>query len=382
MASVSVERVDTRRFKVRWREWVREGGTPRQVARSLTVESRESAIELQARVLRAVETQGFYEPEGRISPQAANLETAAAEWLKHKAARGAAPGTIRKYGRTMARFFATVRQVRGIGAEAPVATTVLSRPLFSDAILAWRAAGLSEATVYGTASTALDMWSWVADDPAAYPGVPSAPRDPTTVLPLPPIYTAPTPPTLAEADACLRQIKARSHVSRAAAILMRFTGLRVSQVLALPFSPHLVAELIRWRAGRSPENYVVRRRNDQRARDTESHIPAAILTAAWEAATGLGEARRETWAPATRKLARPDHAFRAAFMAHLEAAGVRDSVIDFLVGHAPASTRHRHYGQPGMDQLREAVGNLPPIDWRVPSFRVHDAAEFRRGHPV
>lgn len=139
MASVSVDQVGVGRFKVRWREWVSEGGERKQVSRSLTVSTREAAIELQAKVLRAVETGGSYEPEGRAIPDVASLEMAAADWLRHKAARGAAPTTIRKYAGYMARLFRTVRGLRKIGEKQPVPTTVLSRPLLSEAILAWRA---------------------------------------------------------------------------------------------------------------------------------------------------------------------------------------------------------------------------------------------------
>lgn len=393
MASVSVDELGPRRFKVRWREVVQEGGVRRIMARAQTVSSREAAIELQANVLRAIETVGFYEPEGREVAEVANLELAAAAWLKHKAARGASDGTVRKYAGHMARFFATVRALRGLEAAAPVPASVLNRSLFSDAVLRWRAAGLGESTVYGATSTALDMWRWVCDDPVSHPGVPPCPRDPSTVLPLAPVYSAPEPPTLAEVDACLRQLRSSAHVSRAAAVIMRFTGLRVSQVLAIrwedvdlaaatlrvrlgktrreqaqgrtvPISPHLLAELALGRGEADIRDPVVTRRKDQRATPTQSHQPSAVLSAAWEAATEAGEVRRGVWAPDTRQLARPDHAFRAAFMAFLEAEGVRDSVIDFLVGHAPASTRRRHYAPPGMDQVREAVAKLPPVDWR------------------
>lgn len=408
MASVSVDQLGPHRFKVRWRETVSEGGQRRTVARALTVSTREAAIELQAKVLRAVETVGYYESEARELPPVTNLERAAGDWLKHKAARGVAVGTVRRYTAYMDRFFRAVRALRTIGKDEVVPASVLSRTLFSEAILSWRAEGLSESMVYGMSSTALDMWRWVCDDPDNYPGVPVSPRDPSTVLPPPPIYVAPLPPTLAEVDACLRRLH-RAYVAKPAAILMRFTGLRISQVLGLrcedldlanqtlcvrvgksrrekaesrlvPISPHLVDEIAPWMANRLPEDYLVRRRKDQHAAETQSHLPTVVLSAAWEEATQAGEARREVWAPRSRKLSRPDHAFRAAFMAYLEEQGVRDSVIDYLVGHAPMSTRRRHYAPPGFEQLQEAVGKLPPIDWKErEEAEGGKVVQFRRG---
>ena len=38
-------------------------------------------------------------------------------------------------------------------------------------------------------------------------------------------------------------------------------------------------------------------------------------------------------------------------------------MIDFLVGHAPVSTRGRHYARPGLAAQLKAVGIIPAIDW-------------------
>lgn len=42
---------------------------------------------------------------------------------------------------------------------------------------------------------------------------------------------------------------------------------------------------------------------------------------------------------------------------------MRDSVIDFLVGHQPSTVRGRHYAPASAEQLRAAVDLLAPIDW-------------------
>lgn len=396
MASVTVDHLGPRRFKVRWREWAVVGGTRKRRYRSLTVSTRAAAIELQARVLRAIETRGFYEAEARevapapVEPPATNLETAAADWLRARAARGIAPSSVRKYAANLNRFFRTVREVRGGRRDRVVSADVLSRSLVADVILALRAQGLSESTIYGTTSTILDMWGWTSDDPEAYPGVPTPPRDASAVRPPPPIYTAPPAPTMAEVDACIRHISRRGYVARAAAVVMRFTGLRISQVLGVqcrdvdlaagtmriregksrrekagkrvvPLSPHLVDEVRPWLDQRAPDEPLVRRRRDMRSRAGKQHLPSATISDAWEAASRAGEARRDVWAPENRKLARPEHAFRAAFVRHLAAEGVRDPTIDFLVGHHPGGVRARHYAEPEMPELKEAVACLPPL---------------------
>ena len=87
------------------------------------------------------------------------------------------------------------------------------------------------------------------------------------------------------------------------------------------------------------------------------------VTEAWEAATAAAECRREVWAPPSRKKNRPDHAFRAAFQAALDASGYGESVVDWLVGHAPKSTRGKHYARPAENILRAAAGAIPAIDW-------------------
>jgi hypothetical protein len=74
------------------------------------------------------------------------------------------------------------------------------------------------------------------------------------------------------------------------------------------------------------------------------------------------------WAPDSRKHARPDHAFRAAYQAALAGAGVRDEVIDALVGHA-GGLRARHYvgaAEGRTAAMRAAVDLLPAVDWDEP----------------
>ena len=393
MISHSVSDLGNGRFKIRWREWVEEGGVRRRVERSLTVSGKQTSAQLHAKVVRALETVGYYEPEARVVDRVGNLEQAAFRWLRHKAARGCTESTTSAYGTALKRFFAEVRRRERIADDRVVPTTVLSRDLFADVALELRRAGLSESTIYTTIRIGYDVWVWASDEPETYPGLPTAPRDPSRVLPRPPVYGAPPAPTLAEVDACIRHLPPRmAYVARPAAIIMRYTGLRVGQVFDLtcgdvnlaraelrvstgksrrekaeqrtiPISRHLVEELRARVSSQPPTAQLVQRRKDQHAEGGKNHLPGMALTKGWERATQAGETRREVWQPANRKIARPDHAFRAAFQAYLESVAVRDSVIDFLVGHAPASVRGKHYAPPTPEATRAAVERIPAIDW-------------------
>ena len=87
------------------------------------------------------------------------------------------------------------------------------------------------------------------------------------------------------------------------------------------------------------------------------------VTEGWSLATEEGGVRREVWRPANRRRAQPDHAFRVCFQHELQAAGVAGIVLDFLVGHAPSTTRGRHYTDPAWNLLEAAIGHIPPVSW-------------------
>jgi integrase len=88
----------------------------------------------------------------------------------------------------------------------------------------------------------------------------------------------------------------------------------------------------------------------------------------FQAAIAAGETRKEVWYPLRRRNGRPNHGFRACFMAELEEAGVTGKVIQALVGHARTETYGRHYTgvHPLMPRMRDAVDLIPDIDWDGP----------------
>ncbi len=403
MASVSVTALGKGRYRIRWREKAAgPGGEPFRkpdgrwatVDRSLTLDGKEARDAAVARVGRDLAGAGrVVELAATLPPSVADLEQAAVAWLRYKATRCTA-SSLDAYALDMKRFFTVVRRLKGIAGSAGVSASVLSRDLLMQALREWQVAGLSESSVYASSRSVLEMWRWVADDPAAYAGVPTPPRESRAVLPRAPIYTAPAAPTLAECDAALRHLPLAANESRRIGAFLRYTGLRIHQVLAMrrrdldfdralltvstgksraekaemrtmPVARALVAESRGWFTGLDAGDFLFPAWGI-----VGSARPAAIRPGvfhdAWALATRAGEVREGTWRPPNRKAARPEHAFRAAFQSFLRGQGVTEPVIDALVGHHGKTVRSRHYV--GIDdmlpQLRAAVDLFPPVDWQ------------------
>ncbi|MFZ5480508.1 MAG: tyrosine-type recombinase/integrase [Myxococcota bacterium] len=413
MFKVSVAEEAGDRFKLRWREYrpvLGEGGAPllkpdgkpvlKASARAVRVQGKKARDETKADIIAALRNKGFWDPPTAppvvAGPTICNLEVAAAKWVEFKRTRCSSV-SVQRFVQHMARWFRTMRQVRGIAAKAVVPADVLDRDTFIACVRALQDEKLSASTVYGIARSALEMWRWASDDPRAYPGVVTPPREGKAVLPRGPVYMAPTAPTIAELDACLRHISANAPTSRRVGVILRFTGLRISQVLALRREDIDLAEgTITVRTGRSAQE-----RNEARCIPVSQQLHTALrewviavptgavviapsrargregaatkrrsetFRTAWERATAAGEARERAWKPVNRARARPEHAFRAALQAFWRRQGVDEVVIDALVGHHPTSTREKHYAGPEelMDQMKEAVALLPAIDWVGP----------------
>lgn len=176
-------------------------------------------------------------------------------------------------------------------------------------------------------------------------------------------------------------------------VIMRYTGLRADQALnikrrdidlenarltvtagksraekaeqrTIPISRHLVNELTSWIGPYRPGDWLFPARGKVGA-ESRAPVEPGFFTLAWEAATAAGQAREIAWKPESREHARPEHAFRAAFQAHMRALGIMDEVIDALVGHHGRSTRGKHYAgnETLWERMEDAVKLLPAIDW-------------------
>lgn len=402
---VTWTKVGTNRFKLRWREPVPgpdgalvrgPDGRIRRRARSRTVTGIRTRDLLVAEINLQLKTQGSWsEPAPKPdAPAVARLDAMAAGWLRWKATR-CSKGSMRAYILHARRFIECLERVAGVSPGSGTAG-LLRRDRFIEVVRELQGEGLSRSTVYSISRSGLELWRWASDDPETWARVPAPPREAKAILPRPPRYTAPEAPTLAEADACLRYLPLEAVSTRRVGTLLRFTGLRASQVLCLrredldldqallhvrhgkgeaetsasrriPVSPHLVSELLPWLGELEPEALLFPSRS-RRFADRPAPIRPELFRFAWEAATEWGEVREHTWNPPNRHIARPEHAFRATFQTTLRLFGVADRVIDALVGHRGDSVRGRHYAGTAslMPAMREAVAQLPPIDWRGP----------------
>lgn len=196
--------------------------------------------------------------------------------------------------------------------------------------------------------------------------------------------------------------------SRRIGAFLRFTGLRICQALGVllahldldagtlqvvigksrqeeaeqrivPISWHLVEDLRAWTTGRKPDDFLF----PAWGAHTSKHaaVRAIPFNDAWREATRWGEAREAVWSPTNRKIARPQHAFRAGFQGFLRGKGVGEEVIDGLMGHHGRSIRTRHYAGADRlwDRMREAVDLLPPVDWLGPQeLKEGNVVEIKR----
>lgn len=420
MASISVDHLGQDRYKIRWRELVPgPDGPPERGAdgrlqrrsRSLTVLGKAARDQAVDRIRRALLDEGeFQPPTASTASTSANLEQAALAWLQWKRTR-CKPRSVVSYAGHLKRFFGRVRELRGIGRDEPVQASAISRDLVIDCLRGWQSQGLSASWIYSVGRTILDMWRWVSDDPERYPGVPVPPREAKMVLPRVPIYVAPPAPTMDEMDACLRHLGPRAHGTRLVGVVLRFTGLRISQILAIrrrdldmetgtlvvtvgksrqeeaerrtiPVSAHLASEIRSCAAGLDGDDFLLGARG---CRQRPGSRKVESLQRAWKSATEAGEAREVVWRPANRKIGRPEHAFRAGLQAFMRRGGVDEEVIDAIVGHGGRSVRSRHYAGPESlwDRMVEAMETVPAIRWTPPGapgnvVGIHEGTTARR----
>lgn len=321
-------------------------------------------------------------PEERI-----DLEAMAVDWLIRKVSRRRlAKASKSSLKGALKRFFDTVREVEGLPEDGPVPPRCMNRDVV-ERVTVRLMDRYAPGTVYQTLAPVLrELWPWLSDQ--GLDGLRAAPRDVSGLLPRNEIYQPPPRlPTVAEVDAMISRIP--SPRARTAAVLMRATGLRIEQVChvhGVDFDQDEGSLIVR--KGKSKREQAMMRRvavptwlvptlrdlgvwRDGVLVGGERDVvpmrsPRNLGTAfrrAWEAGVADGVVRDGIWKPLNRKKASTTHVLRAVYQAVLEEAGVRDGVIDWLVGHAGRSTRSTSYTRPSMSKLREAVAHIPPIAW-------------------
>lgn len=393
MANVWYEELGHGRYRVHWRNrWTETAaGERRRPKGSLTVGSDTARDALIGKIRLKLDLDGHYEHEVHREVAIASLEAAAAAWIRHRSARMVAAASTRAAASAWARLQRDIRAVERVPEGKAISVQCLRRDLFTRLLERWSAENLSEGRRYGLACYLLRVWTWAGDAPDDWPGVPPAPRDPASVLPPPPVRgRAPDAPKPEEMDAICRRA-ARSAIPDLADICatMRLTGLRISQVLSINVGDvDLAHATLTVRSGKSRREKadkrtvplhrgllerlrprLVGRADDaflfppMRAQSSRRQLADDIVMGLWEEATRAGEVRRAVWSPPSRKKKRPNHAFRAGFLALLRAKGVAESVRFELVGHEPKSVEGLHYSAPTMEDLRAAIDSLEDINW-------------------
>lgn len=349
----SIEKRDGK-YRIRWRD-------PSGQARSRTAPTLRAARALKQEVEEACALGRTWQPAG--VGEAPDLPEMHRAFLSEIAAYRK-PGTVTSYA---ARLNIWEHWLRQAFPDQRLTLQLLSRATLAaflqDITSSGRNGGRKPATCSALLRTVQAVWRWAADDPTYGPYVNRPRMVPSPPVPIRKVWA----PSWAEMDTAIRSTEG---YAQRAAILARFTGLRINQILSLrwddlagdeltirgelgksrleqkgrtvPISSHLAVELSRW--DRSTRTLV-----GVEGPWTEFYVRRALLRA-WPC-TEIGDAPWE---------GRPLHGFRSGFQTGMANAGIREDTIKFLVGHSGGTSTH--YIDRGR-LAREAVQIIPPIDW-------------------
>ena len=345
------------KYRVRWREGCQ--------ARSKACPDKRTAEELRKQVERCEALGTRWEP--RTSRSEPTLEEAIAAYLKEQG-RALVRRTTATYGERLLIFlrFLRLKYPRG-----PIYLDVLDKQLLGDF---WDASAVglhgnprSIATRNKLVQNVQRWWKWCYDDERFEEWTPR----PRTIKLSQPRSLPTTAPTWAQMDAV---VGACTAWRRQLALTLRFTGLRVGQVMRLrwadidlpnmmlrvrpelgktqqekrgrvvPLSEHFVEEITGWGIR---EGWLVK--EGPNVKDRSRAARAEMMKRAWLRA-GVPQ---EVWKQ------RPQHAFRKGFVTNLRQAGADHGSVEFLVGHDPGITGVYTAGR--ALKLREAVDLIPPV---------------------
>jgi integrase len=364
--------IDRPRGKPRVR-WEDPDGTPH--AKTCATEA--AARDLLRQVQWCEDTGRIWKPE--VLPEVPSLRRVFEAWTSYLHRRNLAPRTVDGLVEKGDAFLAWYEARHGAGA----APAHLSRTLLETYWDHVRTPATGryihrrgESTARKHIETIHLFWEWAAEreeyEAPGLDGKPIVPRARRMDLPKRPPTTDRPAPTWAEMD---QAIAAATGWRRAAAVVMRATGLRVQQVMQLrwsdvdgdflvirgelgkmdqeregrtiPLAPVLLAE---WRAPRIAEwtdpTWIVPCPHEHRT------MRARDMARIWSKTS----ARRAAWE------GRPDHAFRAGFQTSLRADDVKREATEYLVGHALPGLDASYIEPIRAFRLVEAVAKVPPFE--------------------
>ena len=359
------------KWRLRWRD-------PDGKARSRQCPTKRAAQELQNQIGEACALGVRWEP--RDARQAPDLRLLLRDYVD-ECTRVLQPSTAMRYARILDLFLRYMDDQHGVG--TPLPPSLLTRRLLADWYEDLATGGLhgnprAQATRRKAVEALQLAWTWLYDHDESGATIPPPrrlrmPRQPAALT---------VAPTWKEMDAC---IAALNGWQRDVATLLRFTGLRVQQVMGLcwgdldlregrlivrgelgkspqerrgreiPVSRHLVGELERWE--RSDEGWLIVS-SRHRGGDRERMARARDVGRGWTRA-GV---REEAWR------GRPHHAFRKGFVSGLKREGADTDAVEHLVGHSLGL--RGIYTDPDALPLREAVALVPPLGVELPEREI------------
>ncbi len=360
----------------RWRVRYRNKGekNPRSFSMPKGTTRRE-AERLDREIKLTIDTAGAWFP-ARAAP--VDLEQLVDAYIRERTAGtaekpAARPATLRMYQTVLRQLFLGFCRGRAVAAPG---LAVLNRDAVSGFLAQRRAKGSKPGTLSAYARMIRAFWGWAARQYPANVALVDMPR-----VHMPPSKQV-LAPTFEEIDRMIAQLTERAEEVRRAALIMRFTGLRVSQAGGFAWDDHDPD----WE-GRGPALHMrVTKSEQESALDRWIPVapPLAHLLLAWKMRDGRPEGDAaivgpamprdphsttgEAWAraevPEDRWRGHPGRVFRKRFISHMVEAGVSDAAIDHLMGHAPQGVRARHYVDPRAfwPILTAAVATIPPLN--------------------
>ena len=376
------------KWQVKWRD-------PGGEQRARTCPDKRTAERLAREVEQTVSLGRSWEVEKPPDVPALTGEGGIVEKFLLDRARSRAPGTMKLLMTRLGMFSDWLAEREGEIPRPDVLTRALLAEYYSHLQVTPGAQGPRRLnTIRDHIEAIQQCWKWAHEHDEDWPGVVPRPRKLEDMPEDPPRLTV--APTWEEMDRCIGEL--RVGWVRRAAILMRFTGLRINQALRLrwedidldgatltirpelgkskvekrgriiPLSLHLVEILSGWgvREGDLVPRVVSAIRERRRSLGLPSREPDAppatgatvTMSRAWERA-GV---RPVIWEH------RPDHAFRRGLQTGLKRLGVDPDAIEYYVGHSLGAVRDVYLDPDSlpMRALADAILPLSESATRVP----------------